>query len=76
MNNNKLSKASITVEASLVLPIFIFAMYAFIFFLQVLNVQEEIQQGLLRTARYCEKVGYVYDYVMDYEAEEKRYLSD
>lgn len=71
MNNNKLSKASITVEASLVLPIFIFAMYAFIFFLQVLNVQEEIQQGLLRTARYCEKIGYVYDYVMDYEAEEK-----
>lgn len=67
MNNNKSFKASITVEASLVLPIFILAMYSFIFFLQVLSVQEEIQQSLLQTVRYCEKIGYVYDYVLNYE---------
>lgn len=71
MSNNKSSKASITVEASLVLPIFILAMYAFIFFIQVLSVQAEIQQGLLQTARYCEKIGYVYDYVLNYEVEGK-----
>lgn len=71
MNNNRSSKASITVEASLVLPIFILAMYSFIFFLQVLSVQEEIQQGLLQTVRYCEKIGYVYDYVLNYEFDEK-----
>lgn len=69
MNNNKSSKASITVEASLVLPIFILVMYSFIFFLQVLGVQEEIQQGLLQTGRYCEKIGFVYDYVLNYEVE-------
>lgn len=71
MNNNKSSKASITVEASLVLPIFILAMYSFIFFLQVLSIQEEIQQSLLQTVRYCEKIGYVHDYVQNYEVEGK-----
>lgn len=71
MNNKKLSKASITVEASLVLPIFIFAMYAFIFFIQVISIQQEVQQGLLQTARFCEKIGYVYDYVINYEDQEE-----
>jgi hypothetical protein len=70
MSNKKLSKASITVEASIVLPIFILAMYAFIFFIQVISVQQEIQQGLLQTARFCEKIGYVYDYLMNYDVEE------
>ncbi|WP_310602223.1 TadE/TadG family type IV pilus assembly protein [Anaerosporobacter sp.] len=66
---NKLLRASITVEAALVLPIFIFAMYVFIFLMQVLYVQEEIQQGLLQTARYCEKIGYVHDYIINYDVD-------
>ncbi|WP_455717424.1 TadE family protein, partial [Anaerosporobacter sp.] len=76
MNNKKTSKASITVEASLVLPIFIFAMYVFIFFIQVISIQQEIQLGLLQTARFCEKMGYAYDYVTNYEDEEKNEPSD
>lgn len=71
MNNKKSSKASITVEASLVLPIFIFAMYAFIFFIQMISIQQEVQQGLLQTARFCEKIGYVHDYVINYEGKDE-----
>lgn len=74
--NNKKSKASITVEASIVLPIFILAMYAFIFFIQVISIQQEIQQGLLQTARFCEKIGYIHDYVINYDVEEKSTQTD
>lgn len=69
INRKTRVEASITVEASLVLPIFILAMYAFIFLIQVFMVQDEVQHGLLSTARYCEKIGYVYDYIMNYDDE-------
>ena len=64
---NRELEASITVEASLVLPIFILAMYTFIFLIQVFMVVEYVDQGLLETARYFEKIGYVYDYINNYE---------
>lgn len=70
MKLNKKSDGSITVEASIVLPVFIFAIYAFIFLLQVFFVQQEIQSGILQVARYCEKMGYVYDYIENYESRE------
>lgn len=70
MKLNKKNNGSITVETSIVLPIFVFAIFAFIFLLQVLYVQQEIQSGLQQVARYCEKLGYVYDYIENYEDNE------
>ncbi|WP_167958968.1 TadE family protein [Anaerosporobacter faecicola] len=66
VTTNKL-QASITVEAALVLPIFLFAMYTFLFFIQVLYIHGIIQNGLLETSQYCEKIGFLYDYIENYE---------
>ncbi|HEX3022130.1 MAG TPA: TadE family protein [Lachnospiraceae bacterium] len=63
--------ASLTIEAALILPPFIFAICCLLFFLQVLYVQEAIQQGLYKTAKYSSEIAFGYDYVINYKADDE-----
>ena len=68
--NNKYKKranASINVEASLVLPIFIYAVVAFLYFLQILLIQENIQSAITQTGQFASQYGFIYDYIKNYE---------
>lgn len=49
-------------EAALVLPIFIFAILAFIYLLQFIQLQEVLQNAITETGFYAAKYAYVYDY--------------
>lgn len=61
MKNRK--KGSLTVEASLVLPIFLFAVVTFLYFFQIMWIQERVHFGLWETGKEFSKYGYVYDSV-------------
>lgn len=65
-------KASLTVEASLVFPIFLFAILSFLYFFQILFVQEKIQAGITEVAKFSAKYAYVIDYVKKYPVEEEK----
>lgn len=56
--NRNVEKASITVEASLVLPIFFFGTVAFLYLLQILVIQNEVQKGLFITAKWASRQAY------------------
>lgn len=56
-------KGSITVEASLVFPIFIFAVTAFLYFFQIMLVQENIQHAITETGKYASEVAFIYERV-------------
>lgn len=45
-------KAMLTVEAALVLPVFIYGVMAFLYMFEVIYLQEEIQEGLTKTAQF------------------------
>lgn len=60
-------KGSLTVEASLVLPIFIFGIVSIIYYLQIIGIQEHIQQGITQMGLDTSKYTYVYKYIMDYD---------
>lgn len=66
-NNNRNIKASITVEASLVLPIFIYAIIAFLYFLQILLIQETIQSAITQTGEFASQYGFIYEYIQNHE---------
>lgn len=57
---NNCRRASLTVEAALVLPLFMFFMLAFLYFIQILTVQERIQAAITRIAMNYAKTAYVY----------------
>ncbi|HHT97768.1 MAG TPA: pilus assembly protein [Clostridiales bacterium] len=57
---NKKSKASLTVEAALSLPIFIFCLMFFIYFLQVLTIQDYLQQAITNVGYNLAEQSYVY----------------
>lgn len=52
-------RASLTVEATFVLPIFLFAMMAFLYFLRISAGYCQIQEGLTQTARAASQYGYL-----------------
>lgn len=52
--------ASLTIEAALVLPVFIYFILAFLYFIQILNLQEQIQAALTQTGLKISKMAYVY----------------
>ncbi len=54
-------KASITVEAAFVLPLFLYLMLSFLYFLQIFTVQELIQSGITRMGLNLSKSAYVYE---------------
>ena len=53
------NQGSVTVEAALVVPLFLFFLYAVFGIYQVLFASQEIYSGLLETARYVAKYSYV-----------------
>lgn len=71
MNKNNCGAAhgSLTVEASLVLPVFIYVIIAFMYFLQVVRIQECLQNAITETGIFTVKYAYVYDYIMKYGKE-------
>ena len=62
---NKLpkEKALLTVEASLSLPIFMFALIALLYFLQIIYIQEMLGQAMTRVAEESSEYAFVYDSV-------------
>lgn len=54
-------KASITIEAALVLPIFIYAMIGFLYFFQMIQVYGRIQYALSEMGREASKFAYIYE---------------
>lgn len=52
--------ASITVEAAFVFPVFIFALTAFLYLFQLMNIQEALQNGLTQTAQAASRYAYLY----------------
>lgn len=68
--NLKVACGSLTVEAALVLPIYIYIMIAFLYFLQIIRLQEMLQNAITETGFFTAKYAYVYDYIKEYETEE------
>lgn len=56
----KYQRASLTVEAALILPIFIYLMIAFLYFIQIFAVQERIQASITRMGMNLSKAAYIY----------------
>ncbi|TCK93106.1 TadE-like protein [Natranaerovirga hydrolytica] len=54
-------KGSLTIEASLALPIFIFAIVFVMYFIKILHIQENMQHALDQTANEIAMYAYVYD---------------
>jgi hypothetical protein len=67
----KVARGSLTIEAALVLPIFIYIIIAFVYFLQIIGVQENLQNAITETGFFTAKYAYVYDYISEYEQEEE-----
>lgn len=65
-------KASFTLEAALVLPIFIYAMLAFIYFLQIFLLQEYLQNAITETGYFSAKYAYIYEYLLNYDETEAK----
>lgn len=61
----KEGNASLTVEAAFVLPIFIYAISIFLYFFQLIYIQQSIQSALYQTASYFTKNAYLYDKLYD-----------
>lgn len=57
--------ASLTIETSLVLPIFVLCIITFLYFLQIITVQEHIQQAITRTGLSMAKTAYIYSDFLD-----------
>lgn len=53
-------KGSITVEAALVLPIFLFAISAFLYFFQIILIQEKLQLALSEVAKEMSQFAYIH----------------
>lgn len=79
MNNRKKDKklkyqkvkASLTLEAALVFPIFLFCMLAFLSFIQIFTIQEELQAAITKMGLTLAKASYIYeDFISAEEAED------
>ena len=65
MEKGKRIKASLTVEATFALPIFLFAVLAILYFMQILFIQDMLQEAMTRAARESSQYAYVYDVVVN-----------
>lgn len=52
--------ASLTVEASLILPVLVFAIAGLLFFIQIFNVEQRVQFALTQTAWEASEYGFVF----------------
>jgi hypothetical protein len=55
----RMEEASLTVEAALVLPIFLYFVLAFLYFIQIFTVQEQIQAAITKMGLKLSKAAYV-----------------
>lgn len=53
-------RASLTVEAALVMPVFLYCMIAFLYFIQIMTLQEHIQSELTKMGLNWSKSAYLY----------------
>ncbi len=61
MDSHKVkSEASLTVEAAMVMPIFLLCILVFLYFLQIFTVHEHIQDSITKTGLFLAKSAYVY----------------
>lgn len=60
LKEEKTIQASLTVEASLVLPIFLFFYMIFIFFIQIFFVQEVLQEAITETGLSMSRAAYIF----------------
>lgn len=60
-------EASLTVEAALVMPLFLYFMIAFLFFIQIFTVQEKIQSNITKMGLNLSKTAYFYKDFPDIE---------
>ena len=58
-------KASMTVEAAFVLPIFVYAISIFLYFFQIIYIQQSIQSALYQTASYFTRNAYLFEKLYD-----------
>lgn len=65
--SDRKTQGSLTVEAALVLPVFIYAVIAFVYFLQIIGLQENLQNAITETGYFAAKYAYVYDYLLNYK---------
>lgn len=61
------TKASLTVEASLVLPLFLFLFICLLYFIQIMTLQELLQEAITETGLGMAKAAYVYSDFQDIE---------
>lgn len=61
-------EASLTVEAALIMPLFLFAMITFLYFIQIFIIQEHIQTAITKMGLNLSRTAYVYhDFISDAE---------
>lgn len=61
------TKGSLTVECSLIFPIFIYAIVAFLYLFQIFILHDMLQQAITKEGLELSKYGYVYQYISAYE---------
>lgn len=57
---SKKINASLTVEASLVLPLFLFFFVSFLYFIQIIALQEVLQEAMTETSLSMARAAYIY----------------
>lgn len=62
-------KAVLTVEAALSLPVFLFALIALLYFLQMIYIQEMLGQAMARVAEESSEYAFAYDRVVNGQAD-------
>lgn len=62
--------ASLTVEAALVIPVFVYTIIFFLYFINIIFIQENIQFGITEVGKFVAKYAYVYNYVKQYDGED------
>ena len=67
---------SMTIEAAIVVPIFLYAILIFLYFFQLLMIQTEVQKSLDETAKYYSKNAYLYCNLLEEGAQKVEKLTD
>ena len=63
--------ASLTLEAALVMPIFMFSIIAFIYLLQIVIIHDNLQEGITNIGLEAARYGYVYDSLLEENKEDE-----
>lgn len=65
-------RASLTLEAALAMPIFMFSFIIFIYFLQVIIIHDNLQEAITNIGLEAAKYGYVYDSLLEENKEDSK----